>query len=66
MRGSLAALGSDAQVTILPGRDHANVLTSELCSDMRRGMTASLVRHHPDVAITKQTGDEAASRSRLP
>jgi pimeloyl-ACP methyl ester carboxylesterase len=66
LASSLAALGSDAQVTILPGRDHANVLTSELCGDMRRGMTAALVKQHPDVVVAKDSGDEAATRSRLP
>ena len=66
LASSLAALGSDAQVTILPGRDHANVLSAELCGEMRRGMTATLVKQHPDVAVTQQNGDEAATRSRLP
>jgi S-formylglutathione hydrolase FrmB len=66
LASSLAALGSDAQVTILPGRDHANVLSAELCGAMRRSMTAVLVKHHPDVVVVKLTGEETATRSRLP
>ncbi|MBX9789988.1 MAG: esterase family protein [Pirellulales bacterium] len=66
LASSLAALGSDAQVTILPGRNHANVLSPELCAEMRRGMTAALVRQHADVAVTRADDAGQSSRSRLP
>ena len=66
LASSLAALGSDAQVTILPGRNHANVLSAELCAEMRRGMTSRLIQKHADVAVTKADDAGQSSRSRLP
>lgn len=46
LRESLQRLGSDAQVVIVPGRDHAN-LTADLRSTIARQMSETARRHHP-------------------
>ena len=46
--GTLKELGSDAEVEVVPGKDHGNVLTAALRSRERRQMTALFGRHHPE------------------
>lgn len=48
LKESLARLGSDATVELVPGRTHFDLLTPELRGRMRREMTAAFLRHHPD------------------
>lgn len=43
---ALKALGSDAQVEVVPGRDHRTLLSPELARKIRQQMTASYLRHH--------------------
>ena len=43
---ALAELGSDAEVIIVPDRDHSNLLTSDLFAKMRRQMSAAFREHH--------------------
>jgi len=43
---SLARLGSDAEVTIVPGADHGSVVTSTLRRRIRRQMSAVFQAHH--------------------
>lgn len=44
---TLAQLGSDAKIEVVPGKDHGSILTRELISRMRREMSASFLAHHP-------------------
>lgn len=44
---TLRELGSDAQVSVVAGRDHSNILTDELRAQMRREMSDAFRRHHP-------------------
>jgi hypothetical protein len=46
--GTLKELGSDAQVEVVPGKNHGNVITPALRSRERRQMTAAFARHHPE------------------
>ncbi len=46
--GTLKELGSDAEVEVVPGKDHGSVLTAALRSRERRQMTALFARHHPE------------------
>ncbi|MGE0533790.1 MAG: alpha/beta hydrolase-fold protein [Pirellulales bacterium] len=66
LASALAALGSDAQVTVLADRNHGNVQTPELSREIRRSMTTALLRHHADVAVAKEPVEGASPRSRLP
>ncbi|MCL6501286.1 MAG: hypothetical protein K6T86_01290 [Pirellulales bacterium] len=43
---SLRALGSDAQIEIVPDKDHGSVLTPELVRRMRREMSQAYLKHH--------------------
>ncbi len=43
---SLRTLGSDAQVAIVPGKGHGDLLTPELRRQMRREMSAAVKRNH--------------------
>ena len=42
----LAALGSDAQITIVEGADHSSLMTQELRQQIRREMVETVLRHH--------------------
>ena len=46
--GTLKQLGSDAEVEVVPGKDHGSVLTAELRSRQRRQMTALFAKYHPE------------------
>ena len=46
--GTLKELGSDAEVEVLPGKNHGNVITPALRIRERRQMTAAFARHHPE------------------
>ncbi len=46
LRASLAALGSDAEVTIVPGASHSSLLSAELTRSIRRQMSAKFREHH--------------------
>ncbi len=45
--GTLKQLGSDAEVEVVPGKDHGSVLTAELRSRQRRQMKALFAKHQP-------------------
>jgi hypothetical protein len=47
LAASLASLGSDAQIEVLPGEDHGSLLTPALFARIGREMTAEFRRHHP-------------------
>jgi hypothetical protein len=42
LKGSLAALGSDAVVEVVPGKDHGSILDSRLAARLDREMKAAL------------------------
>lgn len=44
---ALKALGSDAEVTMVPGANHMNLMTAELAQRRREQMTAAFLKHHP-------------------
>lgn len=46
LKQSLAALGSDAIVEIIPGRDHMNLLTRELRDRIRAEMASAFLSRH--------------------
>ncbi len=46
LAASLKALGSDAEVIVVPGKDHRDLLTPDLQQRIRQQMTASYRRHH--------------------
>jgi pimeloyl-ACP methyl ester carboxylesterase len=48
LKESLAKLGSDARVEIIPGRDHFNLLPPELQDRIRSEMVAAFKKHHPE------------------
>ena len=48
LKESLAKLGSDAQVEIIAGRDHFNLLPPELQQRIHDEMVAAFKKHHPD------------------
>ena len=47
LAATLSQLGSDAQVTIVPGRDHADLMTPELYARIRREMSQSFRTRAP-------------------
>ncbi|HEX6987055.1 MAG TPA: alpha/beta hydrolase-fold protein, partial [Planctomycetaceae bacterium] len=48
LKESLARLGSDAAVELVPGRDHFDLLTPDLRTRIRGEMTAAFLRSHPE------------------
>ena len=54
---SLRQLGSDAEIEVLPGRDHGGVLSGERLAKIRRQMSEAYLQHH------KSSGCGAPSRS---
>jgi S-formylglutathione hydrolase FrmB len=44
---AMAALGSDAEVTVVEGKDHSNLLTPEMVGQIRRQMSEAFLREHP-------------------
>ena len=48
LKESLAKLGSDAQVEIIAGRDHFNLLPPELQKRIHSEMVAAFKKYHPD------------------
>jgi S-formylglutathione hydrolase FrmB len=46
LKESLARLNSDAAVELIPGKDHSNLLTSELSLQIRGEMAAKFLQHH--------------------
>jgi len=46
LKGQLARLGSDAQIEIVPGRDHSSLLTGKLSSTIARQMSETFWSHH--------------------
>ncbi len=44
LAAALKALGSDAVVEIVPGKDHGNLLTAELTARIRREMSEAYSR----------------------
>ena len=46
---SLAALGSDAEVTVVEGKDHGNLLTPEFVRQIRRQMSEAFLKDHPGI-----------------
>jgi S-formylglutathione hydrolase FrmB len=47
LKESLAALGSDAEISIVAGKDHGSLLTPELVRQIRKQMTTEFLSHHP-------------------
>lgn len=47
---TLESLGSDAQIEIVPGKDHANLLTPQLMGRIRREMSAAFISRQPAAA----------------
>ena len=47
LKESLAALGSDAEISIVAGKDHGSLLTPELVRQIRKQMTNEFLKHHP-------------------
>ncbi|HUY33728.1 MAG TPA: alpha/beta hydrolase-fold protein [Pirellulales bacterium] len=45
---AMAALGSDAEITVVDGKDHGNLLTPELLGRIRRQMSEAFLREHVD------------------
>ena len=43
----LESLGSDAEVIVVPERNHNDLVTKEMFQTIRRQMTDSFLRHHP-------------------
>lgn len=48
LAATLTQLGSDAEISVIPGKDHGNLLTPELLRKMRRQMSEAFLRHHPE------------------
>jgi len=48
LKKSLKDIGSDADVEIVPGRDHMNLLTPNIRARIRREMTTAFLKNHPD------------------
>jgi S-formylglutathione hydrolase FrmB len=46
LKDSLAKLGSDAVVELVPGKDHMNLMSSELVARIRREMVETFLKHH--------------------
>jgi hypothetical protein len=46
LKSSLAALGSDAEITIVPRRDHATILSADLMATIRRQMSEQFWKYH--------------------
>jgi len=44
---TLRELGSDAEVTIIPGADHSSLLTAKLHRENRLQMSRVFLQHHP-------------------
>lgn len=47
LKQSLARLGSDAEITLVPDRNHSTLLTPELFAEIYRQMSQAYLRHHP-------------------
>src|SRR5690606_34783452 len=47
LKESLAGLGSDAVIELIAGRDHSNLIDTDLTKRIRQEMTASFLRRHP-------------------
>jgi enterochelin esterase-like enzyme len=52
MAATLKKLGSDAEVQVVPGKDHSTVLTEETTRVMRRQMSDAFIKHHPEFDTT--------------
>jgi hypothetical protein len=48
LQTSLTSLGSDAEVTIVPGASHSSLLSPELSRTIRRQMSEKFYQHHPE------------------
>jgi S-formylglutathione hydrolase FrmB len=48
---TLRELGSDAQIEILPGKDHGGILAPDHIQTVRREMCETFLRHHPRVEL---------------
>jgi len=48
LKVALGRLGSDAQITIVPDRNHGNLLTPALAAQFRREITAKFHEQHPE------------------
>ncbi len=46
LAATLKALGSDAEIAVVPGRNHSNLLSPELVGSIRQQATAAFLRHH--------------------
>jgi S-formylglutathione hydrolase FrmB len=44
---ALQALGSDAEITMVPGANHMNLVTDDIRQRRREQMTAAFLKHHP-------------------
>lgn len=47
LAASLKALGSDAEVAVVAGKDHGSLLSPELVRQIRRQMSAAFLERHP-------------------
>ena len=47
LKETLAQLGSDAEVEMVPGADHGSVLTADRVRTIRRQMSQAFWKHHP-------------------
>jgi len=47
LASSLKALGSDAEVAVVAGKDHGSLLSPQLIRQIRRQMSAAFLARHP-------------------
>ena len=48
LKESLAKLGSDATIEVIPGKDHGSVLDQAMRERIRKEMSAAYRKHHPE------------------
>jgi hypothetical protein len=61
LKESLARLGGDAAVEVVPGRDHGSVLDGELARRLDREMRRAVSPLRPDLAPNEEEAAEAAA-----
>lgn len=58
---SLQQLGSDAEITIIEGKGHSDVLTAELYATIRKQMTDAFLKYHGRAAARRTSRLKAAA-----
>jgi len=66
LAGSLKQLGSDAEIVIVEGKGHGDVLTADLFRKMRAQMVAAFLQHHGNAAEASAKRDEASAKRDKP